>query len=108
MSRSFSLLILLCLFGDHLPEEINNICQTIGIDYKRKGFAQNDNNHIALESHLGQSSQHTKKICGADWPNHHKDEKTIKTIAFIKPANVFVVSSLADNGLNKGWAIDSN
>ena len=39
--------------------------------------------HVALEAHLGQSSQHTEKVRWANWPNHHKDKESIKAIALI-------------------------
>ena len=40
----------------HLPEKVNNIGQTVGINYEGKGLGQNDDGHIALETHLGQGS----------------------------------------------------
>ena len=67
----------------HLPEEVDNIGQTVGINHEGKGLGQNDDGHIALETHLGQGSQHTEKICRTNWPNHHKDKETVKAIALI-------------------------
>ena len=40
----------------HLPEKVNNIGQTVGINHEGKGLGQNDDGHIALEAHLGQGS----------------------------------------------------
>ena len=67
----------------HLPEKVNNIGQTVGINHESKGFGQNDDGHIALETHLGQGSQHTEKVSWTNGPNHHKDKETVKTIALI-------------------------
>ena len=62
----------------HLPEKVNNIGQTVGINYEGKGLGQNDDGHIALETHLGQGSQHTEKVSWTNGPNHHKDKETVK------------------------------
>ena len=85
----------------HLPEKVNNIGQTVGINYESKGLGQNDDNHIALETHLGQGSQHTEKVSWANGPNHHKDKETVKAIALIQPTDVLVVGALADDRLDK-------
>ena len=67
----------------HLPKEVDNIGQTVGINHEGKGLGQNDDGHIALETHLGQSSQHTEKVSWTNRPNHHKNKETVKTIALI-------------------------
>ena len=67
----------------HLPEKVDNIGQTVGINYEGKWLGQNDDGHIALEAHLGQGSQHTEKVSWTNGPNHHKDKETVKTIALI-------------------------
>ena len=92
----------------HLPEKVNNIGQTVGINHEGKGLSQNDDNHIALETHLGQGSQHTEKVSWTNGPNHHKDKETVKTIAFIQPADVLVIGALADDGLDKGSSIEAH
>ena len=92
----------------HLPEKVNNIGQTVGINHEGKGFGQNDDGHIALKAHLGQGSQHTEKVSGANRPNHHKDKETVKTIALIQPAYILVIGALADDGLDKGSPIEAH
>lgn len=92
----------------HLPEKVNNIGQTVGINHEGKGFGQNDDGHIALEAHLGQGSQHTEKVSWTNGPNHHKDKETVKTIALIQPTDVLVVGALADDGLDKGSSIEAH
>ena len=92
----------------HLPEKVNNIGQTVGINHEGKGLGQNDDSHIALEAHLGQGSQHTEKVSWTNGPNHHKDKETVKTIALIQPTDVLVVGALADDGLDKGSSIESH
>ena len=92
----------------HLPEKVDNIGQTVGINHEGKGLGQNDDSHIALEGHLGQGSQHTEKISRANRPNHHKDKETVKTIALIQPTDVLVVGALADDGLDKGSPIEAH
>ena len=92
----------------HLPEKVDNIGQTVGINNESKGLGQNDDSHIALEAHLGQGSQHTEKVSWTNRPNHHKDKETVKTIALIQPANVLVVGTLADDRLNKGSPIEAH
>ena len=67
----------------HLPEKVNNIGQTVGINHEGKGFGQNDDNHIALEGHLGQGSQHTEKVSSTARPDHHKDKEPLETFALI-------------------------
>ena len=92
----------------HLPEKVDNIGQTVGINYEGKGLGQNDDSHIALEAHLGQGSQHTEKVSWTNGPNHHKDKETVKTIAFIQPTDILVISALADDGLDKGSPIEAH
>ena len=92
----------------HLPEEVDNIGQTVGINHEGKGLGQNDDNHIAFEGHLGQGSQHTEKVSWTNGPNHHKDKETVKTIALIQPADILVIGALADDRLDKGSSIESH
>ena len=92
----------------HLPEEVNNIGQTVGINNESKGLGQDDNGHIPLEAHLGQSSQHAEKISWTNWPNHHKDKETVKAIALIQPTDILVVGTLADDRLDKGGPIEAH
>ena len=92
----------------HLPEKVNNISQTVGINHESKWLGQNDDGHIALEAHLGQGSQHTEKVSWTNGPNHHKDKETIKTIALIQPADIFVIGALADDGLDKNSPIEAH
>ena len=92
----------------HLPEEVDNIGQTVGINHESKGLGQNDDGHIALEAHLGQGSQHTEKVSWTNGPNHHENKETVKTIALVQPADVLVVGTLADDGLDKGSSIESH
>ena len=92
----------------HLPEKVNNIGQTVGINHEGKGLGQNDDSHIAPEAHLGQGSQHTEKVSWTNGPNHHKDKETVKTIALIQPADILVIGALADDGLDKGSPIESH
>ena len=92
----------------HLPEKVNNIDQTVGINHEGKGFCQNDDDHIALEAHLGQGSQHTEKVSWTNGPNHHKDKETVKTIALIQPADILVIGALADDRLDKGSPIETH
>ena len=92
----------------HLPEEVNNIGQTVGINHECKGLGQNDDSHIALEAHLGQGSQHTEKVSWTNRPNHHKDKETVKTIALIQPTDILVIGALADDRLDKGGPIEAH
>lgn len=92
----------------HLPEKVNNIGQTVGINHEGKGLGQNDDSHIALEAHLGQGSQHTEKVSWTNGPNHHKDKETVKTIALIQPADILVIGALADDRLDKGSPIETH
>ena len=92
----------------HLPEKVDNIGQTVGINHEGKGLGQNDDGHIALEAHLGQGSQHTEKVSWTNGPNHHKDKETVKTIALIQPTDILVIGALADDGLDKGSPIEAN
>ena len=92
----------------HLPEKVNNIGQTVGINYEGKGLGQNDDSHIALEAHLGQGSQHTEKVSWTNGPNHHKNKETVKTIALIQPADILVIGALADDGLDKSSPVEAH
>ena len=92
----------------HLPEKVNNIGQTVGINHEGKGLGQNDDGHIALEAHLGQGSQHTEKVSWTNGPNHHKNKETVKTIALIQPTDILVIGALADDRLNKGSTIEAH
>ena len=92
----------------HLPEKVNNIGQTVGINHEGKGLGQNDDGHIALEAHLGQGSQHTEKVSWTNGPNHHEDKETVKTIALIQPADILVIGALADDRLDKGSTIEAH
>ena len=92
----------------HLPEEVDNIGQTVGINHEGKGLGQNDDSHIALEAHLGQGGQHTEKVSWTNGPNHHKDKETVKTITLIQPADILVIGTLADDGLDKGSPIEAH
>ena len=91
----------------HLPEKVDNIGQTVGINHEGKGLGQNDDGHIALETHLGQGGQHTEKVSWTNGPNHHKNNETVNTIALIQPADILVIGALADDGLNKGSPIEA-
>ena len=92
----------------HLPEKVDNIGQTVGINHKGKGLGQNDDGHIALEAHLGQGSQHAEKVSWTNGPNHHKNKETVKTIALIQPADILVIGTLADDRLDKGSPIEAH
>ena len=92
----------------HLPEKVDYIGQTVGINHEGKGFGQNDDGHIALETHLGQGGQHTEKVSWTNGPNHHKNKETVKTIALIQPADILVIGALADDGLDKGSPIEAH
>ena len=95
-------------FGDHFPEKINDIGQSVGIDDESDRLAEKDNQHVLFEGHLGQGGQHTEKISGTDGPNHHKDKETLKAIALIQPAHILVIGPLADDGLDKGWSVGAS
>ena len=88
-------------FLHHLPEIINDIGQAVGIDDQSDGFAEDDNGHVAFEGHIGQTCQHTDEVCRADGPDHHEYEETIKTLAFVEPADILVVGLFTDHGLNE-------
>ena len=91
-----------------MPEKVNNIGQTVGINHEGKGFGQNDDGYIALETHLGQGGQHTEKVSWTNGPNHHKNKETVKTIALIQPAYILVIGALADDRLDKGSPIEAH
>ena len=90
-----------------MPEKVNNIGQTVGINHEGKRLGQNDDGHIALEAHLGQGSQHTEKVSRTNGPNHHKDKETVKTIALVQPADILVIGALADDRLDKGSPVEA-
>ena len=92
----------------HLPEKVNNIGQTVGIDHEGKGLGQNDDGHIAFEAHLGQGGQHTEKVSWTNGPNHHKNKETVKTITLIQPTDILVIGAFADDRLNKGSPIEAH
>ena len=91
-----------------MPEKVNNIGQTVGINHESKGLGQNDDGHIALETHLGQGSQHTEKVSWTNGPNHHKDKETVKAIALIQPTDILVIGALADDRLDKGSSVEAH
>ena len=91
-----------------MPKVINDVGQSISVNNQGKGFGQDDDGHVALEAHLGQSSQHTEKVRWANWPNHHKNKETVKTIALIQPANVLIIGALTDDRLNKGGSVETH
>ena len=91
-----------------MPKVINDISQTISVNNQSKGLGQDDDGHVALEAHLGQSSQHTEKVRWTNGPNHHKNKETVKTIALIQPANVLIIGALADDRLNKGGSVETH
>ena len=93
------------LFGDHFPEKINDISQSVGIDDESDGLADKDNQHVLFESHLGQGRQHAEKVGWTDGPNHHENEEALKAIPLIQPADVFIISALADDRLDKSRTI---
>ena len=90
-----------------MPEKVNNIGQTVGINHEGKRLGQNDDGHIALEAHLGQGSQHTEKVSRTNGPNHHKDKETVKTIALVQPADILVIGALADDRLDKDSPVEA-
>ena len=91
-----------------MPKVINDVGQSISVNDQGKGLGQDDNGHIPLEAHLGQSSQHTEKVRWTNWPNHHKNKETVKTIALIQPANVLIIGALTDDRLNKGGSVETH
>ena len=91
-----------------MPKVINDVGQSISVNNQGKGLGQDDDGHVALEAHLGQSSQHTEKVRWANWPNHHKNKETVKTIALIQPTNILVIGALADDRLNKGGSVETH
>lgn len=71
------------VLAKHLPKVIDDVGQAIGVNDQGKGLGQDDNGHIPLEAHLGQSSQHAEKISWTNGPNHHKNKESVKAIALI-------------------------
>ena len=88
-------------FLHHLPEIVDDIGETVGVDDQGNRLAQNNNRHVAFEGHIGQTCQHTDEVCGTNRPDHHEDKEAIEPLTFIEPANVLVVSLLADHGLDE-------
>lgn len=43
-------------FLNHLPEIVDDIGETVGVDDQSNRLAQNNNRHIAFEGHIGQTS----------------------------------------------------
>ena len=93
------------LFGDHFPEKIDDIGQSVGIDDESDGLTDKDNQHVLFESHLGQGCQHAEKVGWTDGPNHHENKEALKAVALIQPADIFIISTLADDRLNKSRTI---
>ena len=44
------------LFLHHLPEIVDDIGETVGVDDQSNRLAQNNNRHVAFEGHIGQTS----------------------------------------------------
>ena len=93
------------LFGDHFPEKINDIGQSVGIDDESDRLAEKDNQHVLFKSHLGQGGQHTEKVGWTDGPNHHENKEALKAVALIQPADIFIISTLADDRLDKSRTV---
>ena len=89
----------------HFPEKINDISQSVGIDDESNGLTDKDNQHVLFESHLGQGRQHAEKVGWTDGPNHHENKEAFKAIALIQPSDIFIISALADDRLNKSRTI---
>lgn len=90
-----------CHALDHFPEIIDDIGQAVGVDDEGDRFAEDDDGHVAFEGHIGQTCQHTDEVGRTNWPDHHEDKEAIEPLAFIEPANVLVVSLLADHRLDE-------
>ena len=91
-----------------MPKVIDDVGQAISVNDQGKGFGQDDNGHIPLEAHLGQSCQHAEKISWTNGPNHHKDKESVKAIALIQPTDILVIGALADHGLDKGCSVETH
>ncbi len=89
------------LFLHHLPEIVDDIGETVGVDDQSNRLAQNNNRHVAFEGHLRQTCQHTDEVSGTNGPDHHEDKEAIEPFAFIEPVNILVVSLLTDHRLDK-------
>ena len=96
-----------CYALDHFPEIIDDIGQAIGVDNEGDRFAEDDDGHVAFESHIGQTCQHTDEVGRTNWPDHHEDKEAIEPLAFIEPANVLVVGFLTDHGLDELRSVHS-
>lgn len=96
-----------CHALDHFPEIINDIGQAVGVDDQGDGFAEDDNGHVAFEGHIGQTCQHTDEVGRTNWPDHHEYKEAIESLAFIEPANVFVIGLLADHRLDELRSVHS-
>ena len=90
-----------CHVLNHFPEIIDDIGQAVGVDDEGDGFTEDDDGHVALEGHIGQTCQHTDEVRGTNRPDHHEDKEAIEPLAFIKPANVLVVGLLTDHRLDE-------
>lgn len=96
-----------CPALDHFPEIIDDIGQAVGVDDESDGLAEDDDGHVAFEGHIRQTCQHTDEVSGTNGPDHHEDEETVKTLAFIEPVNILVVSLLTDHGLDELRSVHS-
>ena len=96
-----------CHALDYFPEIIDDIGQAVCVDDQGDGFAEDDDGHVAFEGHLGQACQHTDEVGRTNWPDHHKDEESIESLAFIEPADILVVSLLTDHGLDELRSVHS-
>ena len=96
------------VLAKHLPKIIDDVGQAISVNNQGKGLGQNDNGHIPLEAHLGQSCQHAEKICWTNGPDHHKDKESFKAIALIQPTDILVIGAFADHRLDKGCSVETH
>ena len=90
-----------------MPEIIDDIGQAVGVDDEGDRFAEYYDGHVAFEGHIGQTCQHTDEVGGTNRPNHHEDKEAIEPLAFIEPANVFVIGLLTDHGLDELRSVHS-
>ena len=96
------------LFGDHFPEKINDIGQSVGIYDESDRLAEKDNQHELFESHLGQCSQQSEKVGLKYGPNNHENKEALKAVALIQPADIFIISTLADDRLDKSRTVGTS
>ena len=45
------------------------------------------------------------KVGWTDGPNHHENKEALKAVALIQPADIFIISTLADDRLNKSRTV---